>query len=197
MCWSQSAYVLTCYHGQAESYQGLASSATTTSNIERTGALVRVPIDDNGLNSACDPISENYTDQIAVIDRGHCDFTAKLLNVQSQGAIGAIICNFDPNPMLMDVDNNQINIPTVSLGMQDCTAILTNMTNGQVEASLSFSSQMTSPCELAVGITSEAGSVYVKNMDGIILVGKDGNCYLISIDINGEISKEIVTCPSD
>lgn len=42
----------------------------------------------------------------------------------------------------------------------------------------------------------DGGSFYIENENGIILKGKDGNCYLLSIDINGVLTTEEKPCPN-
>ncbi len=52
-------------------------------------------IDGAGLdvNDGCEPLSNDLTGQIALINRGNCSFTSKSINAQNAGAIGVVITN--------------------------------------------------------------------------------------------------------
>ena len=195
---SQSpAFVRTCVDGIKVNYQGLTGSNTDSSNIQISAQLLRVPLSLSELHNACDPISEDFTGKIAVIDRGICSFNLKLKHVQDQGAIGAIICNFDSTANSMNIDDPTVVIPAMSLAVQDCGEILMKMDNGIVEANFSFANTDIEDCLSTppVGIVSEHGSIYVKNQDGIVLQGLDDNCYLMYIDSSGDFAKKQVICP--
>jgi extracellular elastinolytic metalloproteinase len=57
---------------------------------------------------------------IAIIDRGTCDFTVKVLNAQQAGAIGAIVANNQGDSVsTMGGTNRRINIPSVMVGQSD------------------------------------------------------------------------------
>ena len=84
----------------------------------------------------CEPIinGSELEGKVALIDRGGCQFGFKGVQVQEQGAIGVIICNFEENPIGMapgDV-GSQLNIPIVMLGNSDCQAIRQFAGNGLV-----------------------------------------------------------------
>ncbi|HMG15767.1 MAG TPA: M36 family metallopeptidase, partial [Saprospiraceae bacterium] len=70
--------------------------------------------------------------KIVLIDRGGCEFGAKSLNAQNNGAIGVIICNFDETTVGMagGVVGAQVNIPTVMLKKSDCAKIKIAAGNG-------------------------------------------------------------------
>ncbi len=62
--------------------------------------------------------------QIAVIDRGNCDFTDKVLNAQKAGAVGAIIANNAGDGVFtMGGTNRRITIPSVMVGQSDGAAL--------------------------------------------------------------------------
>ncbi|MEE9438718.1 MAG: hypothetical protein V3V14_06930 [Saprospiraceae bacterium] len=53
-------------------------------------------------------------------------------------------------------------------------------------------------CDIVdVAMKLDGGSFYIENENGIILKGKDGNCYLIYIDINGVLTTEQKPCPNN
>ncbi len=58
--------------------------------------------------------------KIAIIDRGTCNFTDKVMNAQQAGAIGAIIANNDGDSVFaMGGTNRRIKIPSVMVGQGD------------------------------------------------------------------------------
>ncbi len=73
-------------------------------------------VDTNG--TGCDPIAEDLTGKIAIIDRGECNFTTKVINAQNQGAIGVIICNVNDDVIIMGGDDPGITIPSIFLANQ-------------------------------------------------------------------------------
>ena len=72
--------------------------------------------------------------KVALIDRGGCEFGFKALQAQNAGAIGVIICNFDPSPLGLGAGavGAQVEIPTISLGQPDCASIRQFAGNGLV-----------------------------------------------------------------
>lgn len=83
----------------------------------RTGALsVTTPAD------GCTAIAETLTGQIAVIDRGTCDFVVKVKNAQLKGATGVIVANHatgGDSVMVMGGTDSTITIPSVFVGFTD------------------------------------------------------------------------------
>ena len=76
--------------------------------------------------------------KIAMIDRGDCDYSQKVLNAQNAGAIAAIICSFDGgsfNQMGQGSVGGQVNIPAVLIQYNDCQTIRQFVGNG-LEVSL-------------------------------------------------------------
>jgi extracellular elastinolytic metalloproteinase len=58
--------------------------------------------------------------KIAIIDRGSCDFTVKVMNAQNAGATGAIIANHAGDGVFtMGGTNRKIKIPSVMVGQAD------------------------------------------------------------------------------
>ncbi|MFT4760441.1 MAG: extracellular elastinolytic metalloproteinase [Saprospiraceae bacterium] len=71
--------------------------------------------------------------KIAMIDRGDCDYSEKVLNAQNAGAIAAIICSFDGgsfNEMGQGSVGGQIDIPAVLIQYNDCQTIRQFASNG-------------------------------------------------------------------
>ena len=45
-------------------------------------------------------------------------------------------------------------------------------------------------------VTIDQGILYQKDAEGILLKGRDGNCYLLFVDNNGSLQSELRPCPS-
>lgn len=73
----------------------------------------------------CDPIAEDLSGTIAIIDRGACRFDTKTINAQDAGAVGVIIVNNQPTgPITLGGDPNlPITISAVSVSSVDGAAI--------------------------------------------------------------------------
>ncbi len=67
---------------------------------------------------ACEPITNNITGKIALIQRGTCDFTAKVKNAQSKGAVAVIVYQNDSSiPVIMGGEDTTITIPSVMINL--------------------------------------------------------------------------------
>ncbi len=90
----------------------------------------------------CMPATNNITGLIAFIDRGTCQFGAKALNAQTQGAAVAIICNNAANaaqapfPMVPGDVGAQVTIPTYMISYADCQKIRADIIAGGVSVTL-------------------------------------------------------------
>lgn len=101
------------------------------------GKLVLVQ-DDSRENPSfgCENITNGaeLSGNIAIIDRGGCEFGYKALAVQNEGAIAAIICNFEDAVigMAAGASGAQVTIPTLMLKSGDCQRIKLAMQSGDV-----------------------------------------------------------------
>ena len=102
-----------------------------------TADLVVPEDDDSGPstdpNDGCDNITNGASiiGKIAVIRRGECNFTVKVLNAQNEGAVAVIIVNNVPtDPIEMGGNGAQITIPAVMIYQQDGEALITSLLNG-------------------------------------------------------------------
>jgi len=140
---------------------GLCGSATAV-----TGNVVTVNDGDTSggqLTDFCEPtppippdpsICTNLQGNIVLIDRGQCNFTTKVENAQSCGAIGVVICNCQPGPGWCAADADVlitmasggttaiIDIPAVFMLYEDCQEIKAELNNGN-------------PVELCIGAPQE------------------------------------------
>ena len=87
-----------------------------------TGSVVLVNDDATGtLHQGCStPVNASaLAGKIALIDRGTCNFTAKVLNAQNAGAIAAIVVNnVTGAPITMGGTDNTITIPAVMVSLE-------------------------------------------------------------------------------
>ncbi len=97
----------------------------------------------SGVNSTagCTPIT-NESDlkgKIAIIDRGVCDFSNKVYNVQQAGAIAAIVCNIpginggngeEIVGMAAGLNSEKVTIPSIFMKKSDCDKIRLELSKG-------------------------------------------------------------------
>ena len=102
-----------------------------------TADLVVVEDDNSGPSTdtydGCDTITNgaDINNKIAVIRRGECNFTVKVLNAQNEGALAVIIVNNEPtDPIVMGGNGAQINIPAVMIYKNDGEALIASLLNG-------------------------------------------------------------------
>jgi hypothetical protein len=84
-------------------------------------------------SDACEPILNDLTGKIALLDRGTCTFAIKVLAAQSAGAVGVIVVNNSAaTPIEMGGDGTGIVIPAVMVSQTDGNAIRAELGNGVV-----------------------------------------------------------------
>lgn len=90
-----------------------------------TTGLVVLADDGVGAGSdACEPIVNDLSGKIALIDRGTCAFTIKVANAQAAGAKGVIVANNAPvGPPPMGGSDPSITIPSVGITLAQGDAI--------------------------------------------------------------------------
>ena len=98
-------------------------------------------------SEGCNPLVNDLTGAIALIDRGTCGFTVKSINAQDAGAIGVIICNTETRggvdqpykAITMGGDDGGVmTIPSVMIPWQQCQELKALAGSG-LEATLSAS----------------------------------------------------------
>ncbi|MDX1621877.1 MAG: S8 family serine peptidase [Nitriliruptorales bacterium] len=105
----------------------------------------------------CEPIAEDLTDQIALISRGSCEFSTKVLNAQNANAIGAVIYNNTGGDEVIDMGAgevaDQVEIPSMFISQNDGGTLVEALGNGStVVATLSADIVIPKP-ELADHLT--------------------------------------------
>jgi extracellular elastinolytic metalloproteinase len=99
-----------------------------------TGDVVEA--DDGSANPslACNALVNGgeISGNIALIDRGTCEFGTKCLNAQNAGAIAVLVCNNVSGLVTMGPgdDGSQVTIPAVMIRQSDCTTIRAELNNG-------------------------------------------------------------------
>jgi len=101
---------------------GFGACGQTSITAEWVIADDGVPVNTN----ACEPITNDLTGKIALIDRGVCEFGAKCLRAQNVGAIAVVVCNNStaaPVAMPGGVDGPSVTIPCFMLSKQNCDVL--------------------------------------------------------------------------
>lgn len=107
-----------------------------------TGTLVRIEDDIAPINDGCTSAvnTAELEGKIAIIDRGACNFTVKLINAQAAGAIAIIIANNrdgDESLVLGGDDlENIIQTPNMTMSQNDGAAVYAAMADGDVTISM-------------------------------------------------------------
>jgi extracellular elastinolytic metalloproteinase len=111
---SSPASIAGTYKARASSFGGKLSSTGIS------GAIVLVNDGTGTTSDGCETISAKLTNKIALLDRGTCDFTTKVLNAQKAGATAAIVANqLGDDTFSMGGTNSSIKIPSVMIGLSD------------------------------------------------------------------------------
>ena len=98
-----------------------------------TGSLVLVDDGTDLSSDACEDLINgvDLEGNLALIDRGNCNFSAKALTAQNAGAIAVVICNNEageePFEMPGGAVGNQVTIPAVMLSLEDCNILKMNL----------------------------------------------------------------------
>lgn len=131
-------------------------------------------VDSGSSTDACEPLTnaDEMVNRIAILDRGSCAFTQKVLNAQNAGAVGVIIVNNvdDGTPAPMGGSDAAVTIPNVGLSYAEGQAIYTEMAKGvNVTASI-FSNFPLKDSTFDNGIIAHEWGHYISNR----LIGNSG-----------------------
>ncbi len=124
--------------GIAGDYLALQSAFGPQDTPPITGDLELVD-DGVGVGSdACEDLgTTGLENTIALVDRGTCDFTTKVMEAQDAGAIAVIICNNIPGaPIPPGGMGRRINIPSAMISLEDCNTIKIELQSGPVNVTL-------------------------------------------------------------
>jgi hypothetical protein len=105
-------------------YVGEASFGPPIEPLPVNGQLMPVVDQANGTGLACAPLNGSNAlavrNNIALVDRGTCDFTVKARNVQDAGAIGMVVVDNVPGEVnVLPGTDESIRIPSVRITLDD------------------------------------------------------------------------------
>lgn len=97
-------------------------------NYNLTGNLVLADDGTAAPTEACNPLTNGaaMNGNIALIDRGSCEFGTKCLNAQNAGAVAVVVCNnVSGVPFVMSPGNDggAVTIPAIMISQADCATI--------------------------------------------------------------------------
>ncbi len=114
-----------------------AGGADFNPNLNQTVTAAVALVDDGdsegGLGTVtdgCQALLGFPVGRIALIDRGRCTFTTKIVNAQNAGAIGVLIGNTADTIFTMSGSNSAITIPSAIVRMSDANLIKANFAAG-------------------------------------------------------------------
>jgi gliding motility-associated-like protein len=86
--------------------------------------------------NACEALTNGaaINGNIAVVRRGDCNFTGKVINAQNEGAVAVLVVNNVAGDITMGGGDAGVTIPAYSINQADGEAIITEMGNGTVNA---------------------------------------------------------------
>jgi extracellular elastinolytic metalloproteinase len=118
--------------------QGTAGWGAPTTVEGVTGDLALANDGTNPTTDACQAIPGSLTGKIALIDRGLCDFVVKVKNVQTAGAVAAIIANTLGRDSIITMGgaDASINIPAVFIGNSDGDSLKAALAAGSVNVTV-------------------------------------------------------------
>jgi extracellular elastinolytic metalloproteinase len=103
--------------------------------VNGTIAIAQDAVDE--LGDVCEPITNASAldGQVALVDRGICDFSEKVYSVQQAGAVACIVCNnlLDAPLVSMGAGENAafVEIPAIFIAREDCQLIKDAVNAGQ------------------------------------------------------------------
>ena len=94
-------------------------------------------LDDGGAGTtsdACEPLvnDSDMSGNIALIQRGGCDFDVKIANAEDAGAIAALVYNIAGDPIVMNGTPGSTDIPALMIGQADANLVLAEIDDGNV-----------------------------------------------------------------
>ena len=125
-------------------------------SIATTGKVVVTEDLAGNRGDGCEEVlnAADVSGNIALMDRGSCNFVDKVFNAQEAGAIAVIICNYENSLSGMSAppnENREFNIPGLFLERRDCEAMRASIIEGD-DVILTFQANVPSndgPSQLA------------------------------------------------
>ncbi|HEX6997508.1 MAG TPA: S8 family serine peptidase [Gammaproteobacteria bacterium] len=108
------------------------------------GAEARLVLVDDGVaqlpngatgspRDACEPLTNGaeLRGNIALIERGGCEFQDKVRRAEQAGAVAAVVYNTSGGPIAMNGDSGSVGIPAVMIGASDGQLLVNRLTDGE------------------------------------------------------------------
>ena len=139
------------------------------------GSLVRLvdgnDTDSGSVTDGCEPATNSaengnaLTGKVAVIDRGSCNFTAKVKHAQDAGAVAAIIVNNtdDGTPAPMGGEDDAVTIPSMGLNYKEGHSLYNLIADGQDVTVDMFSNFPLKDSSFDNGIIAHEWGHYIQN----------------------------------
>jgi hypothetical protein len=197
----------TAAEGASGNYDvGDASFGPPLSNPPVSGQLMPVVDQANGTGLACDPLNYLNTQavrgNVALVDRGTCDFVTKARNVQAAGAIGMVVADNQPgDPTGMSGNDPSIAIPSVRITLANANTIKASLqrrsrTQSGVVASLGLNTARLAGTDSAGRILLYTPTIYSPGSTVSHYTTEAKPNQLMEPSINDDLSHE-VTPPHD
>ena len=130
--------VVTSPPNLAGGYNGVPAAFGPSIDIAGVSGVL-TPVDDGvgDGSDACEAITADMTGLIALIERGSCDFTVKVKNVQDAGAVAAVVYQNSSDPAFtMGGEDDTITIPSLMITRIQAQGFLNS--NSTIDASLTL-----------------------------------------------------------
>jgi hypothetical protein len=180
---------------------GDASFGPALSNPPVRGQLMPVVDQADGSGLACTPLNQLNTlavrGNVALVDRGSCDFTAKARNVQAAGAIGMVVADNQPGDVSgLGGNDPGIAIPAVRLTQADGLALKAALqrrsrTQSGVIASLGLDSSRMAGTDAAGRILLYTPTIYSPGSSVSHYTTEARPNQLMEPAINGDLTHEV------
>lgn len=118
--------------------RNVGTAAFGPGNFNITGPMILGVDGTAPVNDGCTAPVNNVFGRIVLVDRGACNFTLKVENMQNSGAIGVIVANNAPgvNPPTLGGASAAVTIPVLSVTQADGQAIRALLAAGAVTGNM-------------------------------------------------------------
>ena len=135
-------------------------------------------------NEVCNPAINDLTGKVALIDRGSCNFTVKVLNAQNAGAVAVIMVqNLNDPPFAMGGTEPAITIPSVMISLADGNALKAALQSGVVNIDLDIPASVNRDSDLDNGVIVHE---YGHGISNRLTAGADNTGCLFNSEQMGE-----------